>query len=195
MPIFAPKKKEVPEIPEMVPKVPTAEELKGIAGKLRELIGTKGEAPKKPEEIPKAPPAVEELKKIIEKVEEVPKPEEVKKEVPERVAGPPLFIKLERYHRILRYISELRRVLFTTKAITSTLAEIEKLREDNVKLLRKTIERIDTRLADLDKELLRPRELPAGYPEEVTEVGGMETVVSDLRSQLQSLKDELESVA
>jgi hypothetical protein len=201
MPIFVTKKGEEPEIPEKIPEVPRAEELKDIARKLRELLASEKaeskieikkpkEAEEKPEKIP-----IEELKEIAKKIEERPREEIKKEEVPEeKIVGPPLFIKLERYHKILRHISELRRTLFVTKSAISTLAEIEKLREDNLKLLRKTIERIDNKLAELDRELLRPRELPEEYPEAATEVKGMESVITDLKSQLQSLKEELEGV-
>jgi chromosome segregation ATPase len=201
MPIFATKKVEEPEIPEKIPEVPRAEELKDIARKLREeLMPEKAESKieikkqkdteEKPEKI-----SIEELKEIAKKIEEGPKREIKKEEVPEeKIVGPPLFIKLERYHKILRHISELRRTLFVTKSTISTLAEIEKLREDNLKLLRRTIESIDNKLAELDRELLRPKELPEEYPEAATEVKGMESVITDLRSQLQSLKEELESV-
>jgi chromosome segregation ATPase len=200
MPIFAPKKKEEPEVPEKIPEVPRAEELKDIARKLHELVALEKEgkieikkAPKEVEEKPEKIP-IEELKEITEKIEEKPKPEIKEEVVEEKIVGPPLFIKLERYHKILRHINELRRTLFMTKSTISTLSEIEKLREDNLKLLKRAIEGIDSKLAELDKEFLRPRELPEGYPEVATEVKGIESVISDLRSQLQSLKEELESI-
>lgn len=200
MPIFARKKEEVPEIPEKIPEVPTAEELKQIARRLAESLKSMGK-PKELEELRKVAKVLEEKPEVKVEVKEepekeAPKPEVEKKEAPpeeEAIPAPPLFIKLERYYRLLRHLSELKRTLTTTKLTISTLAEIDKMREENIKLLQKAIEGIDKKLAALDAELLRPRTLPERLKE--VEITGVEGVVGDLKSQLESLREELESIA
>ncbi len=185
MPIFAPKRKEEEARIEPPPEVPTAEELKKIAERIREGIAGKEKSTEEIEELAKK---AEEREEKEEEKEKKPPPEEEKE-----IVGPPLFIKLEKYHKILKIVAEIRRVILTLKTVVSTLIEIQKLNEDNLKLFKKSIEKLDSKLAELDKELLRPREIPLITGGEAGGAG-VESLLTDLRTHLKALRDELETL-
>jgi polyhydroxyalkanoate synthesis regulator phasin len=74
------------------------------------------------------------------------------------------------------------------------LNELEKLKEDNMKILQEGIERLEKKVVSLDTQFLRP----SGFMEDVEEtqdVEVFESTISDLSGQIQNLKAQLQSLA
>ncbi len=73
--------------------------------------------------------------------------------------------------------------------------EIERLAEENRKLIEDGVNKIDDRLIRLDSEFMRPK----GFREQFSLPGenkpGLESVVDDLKSQVDDLKSELENIS
>jgi len=150
--------------------------------------------PKKEEEKKEVPTVRMELPKEEEE-KEVPKEEE--KEVVERPAFAPIFIKLDKYRHILNTINELKRTMITIKNVLGFLNEMERLREDSLKMIQESVGKIDKKLAALDAEFLRP----SGFREEIpreevyrveAEPVALEGILSDLKSRIEELRSSTE---
>lgn len=159
---------------------------------------------------------VVEGKKIAEKIEEKPKEEKIEEpieEVPVEVEKPveeekvvpkkelkkpgfaPLFVKIERYKSVLDAINEIKTTVMMIKNALGIQKQIEELRNENRGLLESAVNKVDKKVLTLDSEFLRP----SGYEEEflppVHETEGLETVVDDLKEQIESLKSELKTIS
>jgi len=130
------------------------------------------------------------LGEVPEAGEEV-RPEEVEAKKP---AFAPLFVKLDRYRQILYLLNELRTTMAAIKNAFSVLAEVDRLREENSRMIRSAIDKVDKRLVALDSEFLRPSGFEEGFPAETYGVESLEGVVTDLKGQVDQLKSELESM-
>jgi len=126
-----------------------------------------------------------------EEVSEEVKPEEVEVKKP---AFAPLFVKLDRYRQILYLLNELRTTMVAIKNAFSILAEVDRLREENSKLIKSAIDKVDKRLTSLDSEFLRPSGFEEEFPSETYSAESLEGVVGDLKGQVDQLKTELESM-
>jgi DNA-binding transcriptional MerR regulator len=129
---------------------------------------------------PKIEPAQPEVK---------PKPKE-----PEKPMFAPLFVKIDRYRQILNSLSYLKNTMVMLKNSFYTLSELKRLEEDNLKMIQDTIEKINEKLLSLDSEFLRPSE----FREEIGEIRSAEDlsgVLADLKSQVEQLKSELQSLS
>jgi hypothetical protein len=74
------------------------------------------------------------------------------------------------------------------------LNELEKLRDENIKILRNSLQNIEKKLEIIDSELLRP----SGFHEEISnieEVEGLSSTIEDLKLQIDQLKEDLQKVA
>jgi hypothetical protein len=137
--------------------------------------------------------SVEQFIKEVGKSEQVQQKQEAQPKQ-ERPAFAPLFIKLDRYKNILSAITELKTTLVMIKNSFSVFNELDKIKEDNLKVVASAIERVDKRIAALDSEFLRPSGYREELPEEVYAVESLDTTLSDLRYQVDQLKAELESL-
>ncbi|MDI6798987.1 MAG: hypothetical protein QMD12_03295 [Candidatus Aenigmarchaeota archaeon] len=123
----------------------------------------------------------------------LPEPEKPKEEVKEeKPAFAPLFVKLDKYRQILMLLSELKTTLVAIKNNFTVLNEIEKIEEENIKLLQKAIEKVDKKIVSLDTQLLRPPVFEEELPTEAEELGD---VLSSLKSEVEQLKSELQNIA
>jgi hypothetical protein len=108
----------------------------------------------------------------------------------------PLFVKLTRYKQILSTLNYLKMSINLIKNQLAILSELDKLREENIKLLDSTTKRVGERLSTLDSEFMRP----SGFMEEIPEmqmqdVESLESTLTDLKSQIEHLKSEVETIA
>ena len=118
---------------------------------------------------------------------------EEKQEKPEFA---PLFVRLNRYRQILRTMNYLKNTIAMVRSGLAILKEMDKLREENLKLIESSVEKVEKRLLSLDSEFMRP----SGYEEEMPElqlqdVGSLEDTLTDLKTQIDQLKAELERMA
>jgi hypothetical protein len=145
----------------------------------------------KSKEVEEKPKEIQEKQKPPQKLLQEP-PQEPPQEVP---TSAPLFIKLDRYKRILNSMEELKTILAIIKNSFSMLSELEKLRDESLRLIENAIEEVDRKMSVLDSEFLRP----SGYKEELSEeaygVEDLETTLAGLRDQVSQLKSDLESLA
>jgi hypothetical protein len=135
------------------------------------------------------------------KEEKVEKPKEAvaeaikeEKQKQERPAFAPLFVKLDRYRRILSILNHLKNMMNVAKNSLVVLNDLERMRAENLKMIEDILNKIDQKLLSLDSEFMRPsgfREEPMEY----VDVEGLESTIVDLKSQIDSLKTELERMA
>lgn len=111
----------------------------------------------------------------------------------EKQSFAPLFVKIDRYRNILRSLAELKTTLALAKSALSTLDQMERIKYDNLNLLTGVMNKIEKKLTALDSEFLRP----TGFQEQTNDIGEVESlqgVISDLQSQIQELKNEMQQV-
>lgn len=102
----------------------------------------------------------------------------------------PLFVKVSKYNEILSNLQEMKAYIAGVKQLYHLLSEIETTREESLKLLRSTLQKVERNIVQLDSGLLRPMGTPVGQKSEQSR--HVEESLSDLESQLESLKSELE---
>jgi histone H3/H4 len=169
---------EFQEIQEI--KLPTIEEIK------KEIISK----PQVSEEVKQVPLQLEE--KGGEKVnlpEEKPEPEEkIKTEEIRKFV--PVFVKLEKYEEILNTIAGVKGILNLLKDSFSIFEENERIRREAVEAIKENVEEIEKKISSLDSILLRPVE----YEEKEFRAEEVKDTLSVLRSQIEKLKQELQSL-
>ena len=162
----------------------------------------------KPEERPKTD--IHEVKKAVIEGEsfskpipihefpkkEIPKPsvEKPKEKIKDKSRFAPLFIKIDRYGSVLSLLNDLKATVMMVKNAIVVQKEIERLAGENRKLIEDGVDKIDNSLIRLDAEFIRPK----GFKDEFKPGGaksGLEGVVDDLKSQLDGLKSELETIS
>lgn len=173
MPLFGKKKeKTVPK--EVIPPLPTIEKIMPI------------ETPRPTEKIIPLPP----------KPENIEKPKEIKPErEAERPMFAPLFVKIDRYRQILNAIGYLKTSMVIIRNSLLTLNELDKAREETMKIIQEALEKTEKKISELDSELVRP----SGYHElekpEYQDVETIEATIADLKGQIEQLKSEVESMS
>ncbi len=161
---------------------------------------------KEPEERPQTD--IQEIKKAVKEEgfsRPVNQPEDPKKELPklnieespkkvgEKPKIAPLFIKINRYSSILNLLNDLKATTMMVKNAIVVQKEIERLAEENRKMIEDGVNKIDDRLIRLDSEFIRPK----GFKDKVRmgESSGLDGVVDDLKTQVEDLKSELENIS
>ncbi len=123
------------------------------------------------------------------------KKEEVKTEAKEsKPTFAPLFIKLERYKQILEIMEYLKNTMGMIRNNFAVLAELEKLRADNLKMIQMTVEKVEKKLKELDSEFLRPEGFEE-KTEEYRDITELQTTLSNLDKKIKDLQSELEKYA
>lgn len=121
-----------------------------------------------------------------------PLPEKPREEVKEeRPAFAPLFVKLDRYRQILMLLSELKTTIAAIKNTFTVLNELKKIEDESTKLLQKAVDKVDKKLVALDTQFLRPSGFEEEFPTEAEELGD---VLSSLKSEVEQLKSELQTI-
>ena len=131
-----------------------------------------------------------------------PQPRPIQK-IPEETSGPaPVFMKLERYKDVLREFEVIKAAIDNLRNSFSALLEMERMRSDNMELMKEAIDGVEKGLLSLDRVFVRPEgldvprhELKAGTRKDKPRSKGMDTTISDLKSQIDELKEKLKEVA
>ena len=123
----------------------------------------------------------------ISKKEELP--------VPTKESGSaPLFVKVDKYHEILKNVQEMKMFLAGSKQLYTILAEIEGIRNDALKVLRGTIQKLERNVTEIDSEFIRPGEMTNPTTQQSPDVRQVEGSLDELQDQLNSLKKELKTL-
>jgi len=78
----------------------------------------------------------------------------------------------------------------------SILSELDRLREENLKLLHSAVNRVNNRLMKLDSEFMRPSGFMEEMPElQMQDAESLESTIADLKGQIEHLKSEVETIA
>jgi len=147
---------------------------------------------RKKEEIEKEIKDIEEIKQAIEPLK-APKIEEKIPE-PEKPTSAPLFIKLDKYRKILDSLTELKTALEAIKNAFATLNELEKLKAESLKAIENAVEKVGKKTIALDSEFLRPSGYQEEVPSELFTTESLGLTITDLRSHIEQIKSELQSM-
>jgi len=133
-------------------------------------------------------------------VEQVPKEEVITEPITEiteieKPSFAPLFVKLDRYKSVLDTINELKSTIISIKNSLEIQRQIENLKEENRGLLESAINKVDEKVLSLDSEFLRPKGLEEERPQPEIKKESLQGVVSDLKKQIESLKEELKTIS
>lgn len=106
----------------------------------------------------------------------------------------PLFVKVDKYYDILRSVQEIKTFLAGAKHLYNVLAEIENVRNDALKIMHGTLQKIEKNVTEVDSEFLRPNETVFPAEQKSVEVQHVESSLNELQEQLSSLKKELQAL-
>ncbi len=138
----------------------------------------------------------EEFKAEIKEVGGLAEDIVVETEEPHRPVFAPLFVKIDRYKTVLDLMSEIKTTMQTIRNTIFVLNELDKLRNESMDMIRKSVEGMDKRILSLDTEFIRPSEIKEKAPPEATYIpGNLEDVLGSLKSQLEQLKTDLKTTA
>jgi hypothetical protein len=108
----------------------------------------------------------------------------------------PLFIKLTKYKQILGSMNYIKTNINLVRNQLAILNELERLRTENMKMLQATIEKLNERLINLDSQFMRPSGFMEDMPEmHMQEVESLGSTIADLNTQIEGLKQEMDSLA
>ncbi len=207
MGLFGRKKKEEPEMSPL-PTVDTLHKEHGLEAEIKwEMPHHENPIPEimHSDIMPKIPPAKEmpELPPLPDLDRQYPQPRQSRPAVqqqepvmqPERPVFAPLFVNIDRYRNILNALGYMRTSLIMIRNSFATLNELEKARNETLKLIQEAIEKLDKKLATLDSELIRPAGYHSDTSPEYQDVETVQATVADLKGQIEQLKSELEREA
>lgn len=127
-----------------------------------------------------------------------PQPKKWEPEPQEDVNQPsyaPLFVKIDRYRSILSALGSIKGAVGLVRNSFSALNELERARGQTMTLIQSALEKIDKKLDALDKELIRPTGFNTqASPEDYQDVHNVTATVSDLKGQIQQLRNELQQM-
>lgn len=143
------------------------------------------------------PVEVKEISDMLEmKASVAEQKKEYKTEEPLKPEFAPLFVKLTRFKEILNTLNYLKTSVNSIKKQLAVLNKLEKLKEENLRLLNSDINKLSSQLHKLDSEFTRP----SGFIEEVKEtqmqdVESLESTIVNLKEQIEDLKSQVETAA
>lgn len=149
---------------------------------------------------------IKEIKEVVEKeipsqepesTEEKPVKEEKlpKIEEPKKPSFAPLFVKIDRYKTVLNLLGEIKEGIILLKNSLTVQKQVEDLLDENKSIVNGVIEKLEKRILSLDSEFLRPSDYEERSFQPRYEPGTLENVMSDLKTQLETLKSELKKMS
>ncbi len=108
----------------------------------------------------------------------------------------PLFIKVDRYRDVIDLIGELRATMSIMKNTFLSLSELDRIRAETVEVIASAMTKVENKLSALDSSLIRP----TGFEEvenktEYQDVEAIEHTISNLKVEVDKLKNELKQIA
>jgi len=106
----------------------------------------------------------------------------------------PLFVRIDKYRQILQTMNFLKTTMGAMRSSLSILRELDRLRDENLKMVEGAVSKVEQRMMALDSNFMRP----SGFVEDVPElrdVEGVELTLEDLRTQIEQLKAQIETFA
>ncbi|MEM5815000.1 MAG: hypothetical protein QXD89_00730 [Candidatus Aenigmatarchaeota archaeon] len=104
----------------------------------------------------------------------------------------PLFIKLDKYKNLVSSLMQLKTYLITLKNTIVAIEQLEKVRMESISTLSKTIEKMNEKISELEKYLVKPIGFTFGPTETMEELFAVQSTLSSLKTQIENLKSELE---
>jgi len=130
-----------------------------------------------------------------------PSPQKAEEEIvggKEVEAQAPLFIKVEKYKTIVSSLMQLKALLISLKNSLVALGQIERTRMETYNTIAKNLEKINEKIAVLEKELVKPIGFPLESPiltyPAYEELESVQTSIANLKAQIEQLKAQLESL-
>ncbi|MBI4894268.1 MAG: hypothetical protein HY833_00840 [Candidatus Aenigmarchaeota archaeon] len=110
-------------------------------------------------------------------------------------ASAPLFVKIDRYRNLVSSLGAIKSSMGLLRSSLATMNELEKARQQNMLIVQGTVDKVEKRLAMLDKELVRPSGFTSpSSNEDYQDMHSVGATVADLKGQIQQLKSELEQM-
>ena len=105
----------------------------------------------------------------------------------------PLFVKVEKYSEMLVRLNEMRSYTSSMRKLFNVMYEMEVLRNESIKIMRATLQRLEKDLVEIDTELVRPRgfDIPMYSSPDAHNIEGS---LDDLQRQLGDLRRELQEM-
>ena len=147
--------------------------------------------PPKPQEVPAQHPAPQQHNPGRQYLSAALPMMSTQKSAPQSFA--PVFVKLDKYSNILKSLSELKTTLTVMKNSLITLNQLDQVRNENMNLIMNALDKVEKKLIALDAEFLRPSNLQES-PVDTSEAESLQGVISELHSQIQQLKGEMQQV-
>ena len=99
----------------------------------------------------------------------------------------PMFVKLEKYSEVLTTISELQKFIQSLKYVFDIAEEAENIRNDAIKILRTSLNRVERSVHEVDAGLVKP----SGWKPD-TQLDAAQLSLERLQSQLARLRKDVE---
>lgn len=111
----------------------------------------------------------------------------------EPLEGQPLFVKLDRYKEVLAIIEESKNFIRGLKQVIAIITELEGSRDEAMRMLRVSLQRLEQAIQEIDSEFVRPvgYEPPAAGEIELKQ---LEESMTSLQRGISSLRREVEAL-
>jgi hypothetical protein len=108
----------------------------------------------------------------------------------------PLFIKLTKYREILKNMNQIKININLIRDHITMLNELEQLKSQNMALMESALQDVLQTIGKMDSDFMKPTGFTDEVPEaRLKEIEGLEGTISDLKSQISGLKQEIGSLA
>lgn len=108
----------------------------------------------------------------------------------------PVFVKISKYKDILNSVNYLKMGFSVIKNQLSILSKLAKMERDNMDLLYAALEKVSGQLNKLDSDFTKPVDYMREVADmKVQDMHGLESTMDDLKTQIEKLKSEVETLA
>lgn len=104
----------------------------------------------------------------------------------------PMFVKVEKYKEIIDSLQEIKNFVNGIKQLFVVISEIEDVRNDAIRIMRVSVQRLEKSATQIDQELLRPIGFE-NYPHGEAERSYVEESLTELQEQISKLRTELQA--
>jgi hypothetical protein len=103
----------------------------------------------------------------------------------------PLFVKIERYKEVLETAQEIKSFVRSIRQIFGVIQDMESARDEAVKLLKVSVDRLEQSMQEIDAELVKPIGFEP-FPHGEAELHHLEESLTTLQRNISSLRREVE---